>query len=84
MLGLHLSSWLLFTQAFFAVIDGHGGSSAADYVAKNLGKNIIKAFENGGKEDDKLEEAIRMGYLVTDKVFLAQVNDQLRREVEYF
>lgn len=61
-------------QAFFAVIDGHGGSAATDYVAQNLGKNIVKELEHVKMdEDNKLQEAIRGGYLVTDKEFLSQV-----------
>ncbi|XP_022718390.1 probable protein phosphatase 2C 30 isoform X2 [Durio zibethinus] len=59
-------------QAFFAVIDGHGGHAAADYVAENLGKNIVEALENVGDEIGRLEQAIRRGYLVTDKEFLSQ------------
>ncbi|CAK7328839.1 unnamed protein product [Dovyalis caffra] len=60
-------------QAFFAVIDGHGGRAAADYVAENLGKNIVKGLQNVGcKEDGQLEQAIRGGYLVTDREFLSQ------------
>ena len=62
-------------QAFFAVIDGHGGSAAADFVAENLGKNIVKGLETAGKEDDyQPEEAIRSGYMITDREFLSQVN----------
>jgi protein phosphatase 1L len=60
------------------VIDGHGGRAAVDYVAENLGKNIVKGLQNVGcKGDGQLEEAIRGGYLVTDKEFLSQVNFQL-------
>ncbi|GMQ01995.1 hypothetical protein CsSME_00048429 [Camellia sinensis var. sinensis] len=59
-------------QAFFAVIDGHGGQAAADYVAENLGKNIVKALEFVGDEVDQLEAAIHRGYLDTDKEFLSQ------------
>ncbi|KDP45605.1 hypothetical protein JCGZ_17212 [Jatropha curcas] len=63
-------------QACFAVIDGHGGRAAADYVAENLGKNIVKAMESSGKEEDDncqlVEQAIHGGYLVTDKDFLSQ------------
>ncbi|KAK9270852.1 hypothetical protein L1049_026438 [Liquidambar formosana] len=59
-------------QAFFAVIDGHGGCPAADYVAKNLGKNIVKTLGNVVKAEDELEQAIRGGYSVTDKEFLNQ------------
>uniref|UniRef100_A0A6N2MBZ8 PPM-type phosphatase domain-containing protein n=1 Tax=Salix viminalis TaxID=40686 RepID=A0A6N2MBZ8_SALVM len=47
--------------------------AAAEYVAENLGKNIVKGLQNVGcKEDGKLEEAIRGGYLVTDSEFLSQ------------
>jgi hypothetical protein len=63
-------------QALFAVIDGHGGHAAADYVAENLGRNIVKAIECVG-EEDRLEQAIRRGYLVTDKEFLSQVSTAL-------
>ncbi|GAV59377.1 PP2C domain-containing protein [Cephalotus follicularis] len=57
-------------QAFYAVIDGHGGQAASDYVAENLGKNIVKSLENIGEEEDDLKQAIREGYLVTDREFL--------------
>ncbi|GAB4861186.1 hypothetical protein Ancab_036343 [Ancistrocladus abbreviatus] len=60
-------------QAFFAVIDGHGGHAAAEYVAENLGKNIVKALEKVAEANDHgVEQAIREGYLVTDNEFLAQ------------
>ncbi|XP_062073148.1 probable protein phosphatase 2C 2 isoform X2 [Humulus lupulus] len=61
-------------QAFFAVMDGHGGCAATDYVAENLGKNIVKGVEHipTNRDEDKVEEAIRKGYLVTDKEFLSQ------------
>ncbi|KAI9177462.1 hypothetical protein LWI28_015508 [Acer negundo] len=55
-------------QAFFTVIDGHGGRAAADYVAENLGKNIVKELGIVGEE----EHAIRAGYMVTDTAFLSQ------------
>ncbi|KAF3948978.1 hypothetical protein CMV_025091 [Castanea mollissima] len=59
-------------QAFFAVIDGHGGQAATDFVAENLGRNITKALECVGGEEGQLEQAIRSGYMVTDKDFLRQ------------
>jgi protein phosphatase 1L len=38
----------------------------------------VKGLQNVGcKEDGQLEEAIRGGYLVTDREFLSQVNFQL-------
>lgn len=61
-------------QAFFAVIDGHGGRAAADYVAENLGRNIVKELGNGGEKDVQLEDAIREGYRITDTEFLSKVN----------
>lgn len=58
-------------QAFFAVIDGHGGRAAADYVAENLGKNIVKELECTKRpEDHHLEALIRRSYSITDKDFL--------------
>ncbi|KNA13321.1 hypothetical protein SOVF_115970 [Spinacia oleracea] len=60
-------------QAFFAVVDGHGGQAAADYVADNLGKNILSALENLVEADQHtVDQAIRGGYLETDKGFLSQ------------
>ncbi|CAI0556146.1 unnamed protein product [Linum tenue] len=56
-------------QGFFAVVDGHGGRAAMEYVAENLGKNIVEAMDGG---EVVVEEAIRKGYLVTDKGFLSQ------------
>lgn len=65
-------------QAFFAVIDGHGGCAAADYVAENLGKNIMKELEHVGEDQEhELQQAIRQGYSVTDKGFLSQVTKQI-------
>ncbi|CAN0887925.1 Probable protein phosphatase 2C 77, partial [Linum grandiflorum] len=59
-------------HAFYAVIDGHGGREAMEYVAENLGKNIVKAMEADGGDVVDVEEAIRKGYLLTDKDFLTQ------------
>ncbi|CAI0556360.1 unnamed protein product [Linum tenue] len=56
-------------QGFFAVVDGHGGRAAMEYVAENLGKNIVEAMDGG---EVMVEEAIRKGYSVTDKGFLSQ------------
>lgn len=68
----------LFPQAFFAVIDGHGGRAAADYVSENLGKNILRAIESAtkteGADSCDIEQAIRGGYSVTDEEFLRKVN----------
>lgn len=69
---------MLEMQAFFAVVDGHGGHAAADYVADNLGKSIMSALENlmevyDDEHASVVEQAIRGGYLETDKGFLSQV-----------
>lgn len=58
------------------VIDGHGGRNAVDYVAENLGKNIVNSLE--GKVVSKsfgnhIEDALRQGYSETDRQFLVQV-----------
>ncbi|KAL5993269.1 hypothetical protein ACLOJK_014193 [Asimina triloba] len=59
-------------QAFFGVFDGHGGREAVDYVAENLGKNIITAMEETERGESQVEEAIRRGYLLTDKGFISK------------
>ncbi|XP_023549742.1 probable protein phosphatase 2C 30 [Cucurbita pepo subsp. pepo] len=60
-------------QAFFAVVDGHGGRDAADYVVENLGKNIINALEKIAEdEENAIELAIRRGHGRTDEEFLSQ------------
>ncbi|KAK7836268.1 putative protein phosphatase 2c 2 [Quercus suber] len=64
--------YICYHQAFFAVIDGHGGQAATDFVAENLGRNIAKALECVGGEEGQLEQAICSGYMVTDKDFLCQ------------
>lgn len=56
------------------MIDGHGGCAAAEYVAENLGINIMKELQHVGEDQvHHLEQAIRQGYSVTDKAFLSQV-----------
>ncbi|KAH6798050.1 Protein phosphatase 2C family protein [Perilla frutescens var. hirtella] len=56
-------------QAFFGVFDGHGGTSAAEFAAENLDKNIINELKTTA-DDDKIELAIKSGYLATDSEFL--------------
>ncbi|PHT48583.1 hypothetical protein CQW23_12791 [Capsicum baccatum] len=55
-------------QAFFGVFDGHGGAKAAEFAAKNLGRNIIN--EVALRSEEGLEEAVKEGYLTTDEEFL--------------
>nr|GMD72779.1 probable protein phosphatase 2C 74 [Ipomoea batatas] len=68
-------------QAFFVVIDGHGGRNAVDYVAENLGKNIVNSLEAGNNKlssssyGNCIEDALRQGYSETDKQFLVQGKD---------
>lgn len=45
-----------------------------DHVTKKLGKNILTAMEKIDKVEDKIEEAVKAGYLTTDKEFLSQVD----------
>ncbi|CAN1295002.1 Probable protein phosphatase 2C 77 [Linum perenne] len=70
--GVVLVKLIMYMQAFFTVIDGHGGREAMEYVAENLGKNIVKAMEGDEEDVVVVEEAIRKGYLVTDTQFLSQ------------
>ncbi|KAJ0259480.1 PPM-type phosphatase domain-containing protein [Hirschfeldia incana] len=61
-------------KAFFGVYDGHGGSKAAEFAAKNLGENIeaaVAAARSGG-EGYSVERAIREAYLKTDEEFLKE------------
>lgn len=45
-----------------------------DFVSEKLGKNIIRAVAGLEGGEDKLEVAIRSGYLNTDKEFIRQVS----------
>ncbi|XP_057979659.1 probable protein phosphatase 2C 25 [Malania oleifera] len=54
-------------QAFFGVFDGHGGEKAAEFAAKNLDRNIM---EEVTRCEEKIEDAIKSGYLTTDAEFL--------------
>ncbi|KAK4784552.1 hypothetical protein SAY86_018920 [Trapa natans] len=57
-------------QAFFGVFDGHGGAKAADFSAKNLGKNIMEQTRKRIKLG--VEEAVKKGYLETDSDFIKE------------
>lgn len=61
-------------KAFFGVFDGHGGSKAAEFAAKNLGSNIDAAMAaaRSGEEGYSTERAIRDGYIKTDEDFLKE------------
>ncbi|KAF8086118.1 hypothetical protein N665_0634s0004 [Sinapis alba] len=63
-------------KAFFGVYDGHGGSKAAEFAAKNLGNNIEAAVATAERSGDgggyAIERAIREGYLKTDEEFLKE------------
>ncbi|KAE8695457.1 putative protein phosphatase 2C 30 [Hibiscus syriacus] len=52
-------------QAFFGVYDGHGGSKAAEFVAKNLDKKVMAEVSKTG-EDAAIDHAIGEAYLTTD------------------
>ncbi|CAN1121321.1 Probable protein phosphatase 2C 25, partial [Linum perenne] len=41
---------------------------ATKYVAKNLGKNILKKISSGGEEE--IENVVKQGYLDTDSKFM--------------
>lgn len=53
----------------FGVFDGHGGSKASEFAAKNLNRSILKGFSSGICEE-KMEDGIRDAYLSTDEEFL--------------
>ncbi|CAD5311978.1 unnamed protein product [Arabidopsis thaliana] len=59
--------------AIFGVYDGHGGPTAAEFAAKNLCSNILGEIV-GGRNESKIEEAVKRGYLATDSEFLKEKN----------
>lgn len=56
-------------KVFFGVYDGHGGKKAAEFVAETLHSNILETIENC-REPMAKEEAVKAGYLKTDREFL--------------
>ncbi|XP_071691726.1 probable protein phosphatase 2C 14 [Rutidosis leptorrhynchoides] len=58
-------------KGFFGVYDGHGGSKAADFVAKNLHSNVFEMMEKCS-ENTSIEEAVKAAFVKTDDEFLKQ------------
>lgn len=57
--------------AFFAVFDGHGGNSAAEFAAENMPKFMAEEMKKvGGGDNGEIEGAVKKGYLKTDEQFL--------------
>ncbi|CAH2038694.1 unnamed protein product [Thlaspi arvense] len=61
------------SPAIFGVYDGHGGSRAAEFAAKNLCDNILGEIVSERNESN-IEEAVKRGYLATDSEFLKEKN----------
>lgn len=57
-------------QAFFGVYDGHGGAGAAEFVSKNLYRNVMNKVAS--RTQGGIEEAVKDGYLTTDVEFLKE------------
>ncbi|GMY10569.1 probable protein phosphatase 2C 25 [Fagus crenata] len=57
-------------QSFFGIYDGHGGAKAAEFAAENLDKNIIDEVMT--RDEKKIDEAVKQGYLNTDSDFLKE------------
>ncbi|XVE79826.1 hypothetical protein DITRI_Ditri14bG0087600 [Diplodiscus trichospermus] len=57
-------------QAFFGVFDGHGGAKAAEFAAQKLEKNILDEVVR--RDETKVNEAVKEGYLKTDAEFLKE------------
>lgn len=55
--------------SFFAVYDGHGGTSAADFLRDNLHQYVIK----DSNFPSNPEQAIRNGFLAAENQFLSLV-----------
>ncbi|KAI3516115.1 hypothetical protein L1887_15025 [Cichorium endivia] len=58
-------------KGFFGVYDGHGGSKAADFVAKNLHSNVFEMLEKSSG-NTTTEEVIKAAFMKTDDEFLKQ------------
>ncbi|KAK9063478.1 hypothetical protein SSX86_017348 [Deinandra increscens subsp. villosa] len=58
-------------KGFFGVYDGHGGSKAAEYVAKNLHSNVFEMLEKCS-ENATTEEIVKAAFMRTDDEFLKQ------------
>ncbi|KAD2803953.1 hypothetical protein E3N88_37330 [Mikania micrantha] len=58
-------------KGFFGVYDGHGGSKAAEFVAKNLHLNVFDLLEKCS-ENTTTEEIVKAAFLKTDDEFLKQ------------
>ena len=60
-------------QALFAVFDGHGGKSAAEFAAENMPRIVAEELERsargGGAGRAAVEGAVRRAYLRTDEEF---------------
>jgi len=60
---------------YFSVLDGHGGTSAADHAAKMLHKNILQQFRQKqvqpASRDEKIKLAVKEAFLQTDKEILS-------------
>jgi protein phosphatase 2C family protein 2/3 len=59
--------------SFFGVYDGHGGDKVAHFVGKHVHKIIAKqdAFKQGN-----MEQALKDGFLATDRAILSGELDQ--------
>ena len=58
--------------SYFAVFDGHGGSSAATFAEKMLLKEITKARGFWSNDDEEVKKAIEEGFLSTHQLMLAE------------
>jgi protein phosphatase 1L len=58
-------------QALFAIFDGHGGKSAAEFAAQNMPKFMADEMKKvDGGDTEKIEDAVKKSYLKTDEEFL--------------
>ncbi|GAV66594.1 PP2C domain-containing protein, partial [Cephalotus follicularis] len=57
-------------QALFGVFDGHGGAKAAEFAAENLNKYILDEVVR--RDEDKIDDAVKNGYLNMDAQFLKE------------
>ncbi|KVI05685.1 Protein phosphatase 2C [Cynara cardunculus var. scolymus] len=58
-------------KVFFGVYDGHGGSKAAEFVAKNLHSNVLEMLDKCS-DNTTTEEVVKAAFIKTDDEFLKQ------------
>ncbi|XP_042436859.1 probable protein phosphatase 2C 32 [Zingiber officinale] len=63
-------------EAYFGLLDGHGGKGATEFASKKMGEYIVDEVLSSSKEDfNDVDRAVWDGYLKTDSEFLKKGMD---------